>query len=133
MVSSTRRAFLGSAAGSLLAQRQRRPNFIVLFADDMGWGNLGCYGHPMIRTPNLDRMAAEGARLTSYYAAASVCTPSRVGLLTGRYPMRAKQPNNFGPDSKDGLSLSEVLLPQALKPLGYRTMAIGKWHLGHQP
>ncbi len=129
----SRRIFLGSSAGALLAQRPRRPNFIILFADDMGWGDLGCYGHPTVRTPNLDRMAAEGARLTSYYAAASVCTPSRVGLLTGRYPMRAKQPNNFGPDSKDGLQLSEVLLPQALKPLGYRTMAIGKWHLGHQP
>lgn len=86
MVSSTRRAFLGSAAGSLLAQRQRRPNFIVLFADDMGWGNLGCYGHPMIRTPNLDRMAAEGARLTSYYAAASVCDSVARGPADGPLP-----------------------------------------------
>lgn len=98
----------------------------------MGYADLGCYGHPEIRTPNIDRLAAEGARMTSYYAAASVCTPSRVGLLTGRYPMRARQANNFGPDSTNGLQLSEILLPQILKPLGYRTMAIGKWHLGHQ-
>ena len=127
----TRRAFVGSASTLVHAQTPRRPNFIILFADDMGYGDLGCYGHPDIRTPNLDRMAAEGARLTSYYAAASVCTPSRVGLLTGRYAMRARQPENFGPDSKGGLQLSEILLPQVLKPLGYRTMAIGKWHLGH--
>jgi arylsulfatase A len=131
----TRRAFAGSMA-AFCAQAQaprRRPNFIILFADDMGYGDLGCYGHPQIRTPNIDRLASEGARLTSYCAVASVCTPSRVGLLTGRYPMRAKQAHNFGPDSKDGLQLSEILLPQVLKPLGYRTMAIGKWHLGHQP
>lgn len=132
----SRRAFAGSLLGGVAAQGQpqrRRPNFIILFADDLGYGDLGCYGHDQIRTPNLDRLAAEGARLTSYYAAASVCTPSRVGLLTGRYPMRAGQPNNFGPDSPSGLRASEVLLPQLLKPLGYRTMIIGKWHLGHQP
>lgn len=130
MIGLTRRSFAGSL---MFAQaQQRRPNIIIFFADDMGYGDLGCYGHPEIRTPNIDRMAAEGARLTSYYAAASVCTPSRVGLLTGRYAMRAKQAHNFGPQSKDGLQLSEILLPQVLKPLGYRTMAIGKWHLGHQ-
>ena len=130
-----RRQFAQLALGvSALAQPNRRkPNIIILFADDMGYGDLGCYGHPDLRTPNLDRLAEEGARFTSYYAAASVCTPSRVGLLTGRYPMRAKQPNNFGPDSKTGLQLSEILLPQLLKQQGYRTMAIGKWHLGHSP
>jgi arylsulfatase A len=129
MTHLTRRAFAGAA---LFSQAPRRPNIVILLADDMGYGDLGCYGHPQIRTPNLDRMATEGARLTSYYAPASVCTPSRVGLLTGRYPMRAKQPNNFGPNSTDGLQLSEILLPQVLKTVGYRTMAIGKWHLGHQ-
>ena len=136
MVQTSRRHFLQFAAAlpaAAAAPATRPPNFVVLFADDMGYGDLACYGHPTLRTPNLDRMAEEGARFTSFYAAASVCTPSRVGMLTGRYPVRAGQPNNLGPDSKGGLPLSEVLIPQVLKTRGYKTMAIGKWHLGHQP
>lgn len=112
---------------------KRKPNFIILFADDMGYGDLGCYGHPNIRTPNLDRMAGEGVRFTSGYAAASVCTPSRVGLLTGRYAKRAGLPTNLGPESTGGLPLSEITLAQQLKQSGYRTAAIGKWHIGHKP
>lgn len=113
--------------------KPRPPNFIVFFADDLGYGDLSCYGHPTIRTPHLDRMADEGVRLTSFYAAAPYCTPSRVGLLTGRYPVRTGQFDNLGSESIGGLSLDEVLIPQVLKRLGYKTMAIGKWHLGHDP
>jgi len=132
-----RRRFLSAACAATLSgraqTRRRRPNFIILFADDMGYGDLACYGHPTLRTPNLDRMAEEGARLTSFYSAAPVCTPSRVGLLTGRYPVRAGQPNNLGPDSVGGLRLTEKTIAQVLKEQGYRTAAIGKWHLGHNP
>ncbi len=98
----------------------------------MGYGDLGCYGHPQIRTPNIGRLAAEGARLTSDYAAASVCTPSRVGLLTGRYPIRAKQPNNFGPDSKEGLQVEPGFVAAGaetawLSHNGDRQMASRAW------
>jgi arylsulfatase A-like enzyme len=135
MPETTRRSFLqlAAAAPAVAQTASRRPNFIVLFADDMGYGDLSCYGNPTVRTPNLDRMAEEGMRFTSFYAAAPVCTPSRVGLLTGRYPVRAGLPNNLGPDSKGGLPLSEITMAQVLKTRGYRTMAIGKWHLGHDP
>ena len=138
----TRRDFVrlaGAGAASLAlsqvagAKPQRKPNFVLFFADDMGYGDLNCYGHPTIRTPHLDRMAEEGIRLTSFYATAPFCTPSRAALLTGRYPIRCGQPNNLGPGSKKGLPLSEITLANALKKEGYRTMAIGKWHLGHNP
>lgn len=110
-----------------------RPNVILIFADDLGYGDLGCFGHPTINTPNLDKMAAEGIKMTSFYAAASVCTPSRAGLLTGRYPVRVGMPGNLGPDSPGGLSREERTLAEALKGNGYRTAAFGKWHLGSVP
>ncbi|MFM7923468.1 MAG: sulfatase-like hydrolase/transferase, partial [Planctomycetaceae bacterium] len=71
-----------------------RPNFVIIYADDLGYGDLSCYGHPTIRTPNLDRMAAEGMRFTEFYSAAEVCTPSRAALLTGRYPVRSGMCHN---------------------------------------
>ena len=106
------------------------PNIVILFADDLGYGDLSCYGHPTIRTPHLDRLAGEGIRLTSFYAAAPVCTPSRAALLTGRYPLRSTLPQVLGPDSNHGIPESEITLAEALKQTGYRTMCIGKWHLG---
>ena len=113
------------------------PNFVVIFADDLGYGDLGCFGHPTLRTPRLDRMAAEGMKLTQFYAAASVCTPSRAGLLTGRLPARSGLCSNrrrvLFPDSAGGLPESEITLAEALKEAGYATACVGKWHLGHLP
>jgi len=129
-------AGLGACAATVTAHAgagpRKPPNFIVIFADDMGYGDLGCYGNPTIRTPNLDQMARDGMRMTSFYVAAAVCSPSRAALLTGRYPVRCGMPGNTGPNSDKHLPESEVTLAQALKSEGYRTMAIGKWHLGHQ-
>lgn len=114
--------------------KERAPNVVIILADDLGYGDLGCYGHPTIRTPNLDRMAAEGLRFTQFYAAAEVCTPSRAGLLTGRYPVRSGMAHNqfrvLRAQSAGGLPDSEITLPQMLKQRGYRTGIIGKWHLG---
>lgn len=113
------------------------PNFVVIFADDLGWGDLGSYGNPTIATPHLDRMAAEGQRWTNFYVGASVCTPSRAALLTGRLPVRnglmsAKRRVLF-PDSPSGIQAEEVTIAEMLKPLGYATGTVGKWHLGHRP
>ncbi len=109
----------------------RRPNIIVILADDLGYGDIGCDGGKHIRTPHLDRMAAEGVRFTDFYASANVCTPSRAGLLTGRYAIRSGLAHEvIQPADTTGLPLSEVTIPQALKP-DYATALIGKWHLGH--
>ena len=113
-----------------------QPNFVIVFTDDLGYGDLGCYGHPSIRTPHLDRMALEGLRFTDFYAAAPVCTPSRAALLTGRHAIRSgmgQMPGTRGvlfPDSKGGLPPEEITLAAALKTAGYATAHIGKWHLG---
>lgn len=109
------------------------PNVILIFADDLGYGDLSIYGHPTIHTPRIDQMAREGIKLTGFYAAAPVCTPSRAALLTGRLPIRVGMPGNQGPDSKDGLPQAERTLAEALKAQGYRTAAFGKWHLGSTP
>ena len=108
------------------------PNIVILFADDLGYGDLGCYGHPTIRTPHLDRMSAEGIKLTQYYGA-SVCTPSRAALLTGRLPIRSGLNRVLFPKSTGGIPDDETTLGEALKTKGYTTMCIGKWHLGHLP
>lgn len=112
------------------------PNLVIIFADDLGYGDLGSYGNPTIRTPNLDEMAQEGMRFTQFYVAASVCTPSRAGLLTGRYPVRTGLVEGIipgrvlFPNDKVGLPTNEVTIAEVLKGRNYATMAIGKWHLG---
>jgi len=108
-------------------------NFIVILTDDQGYGDLGSYGHPTIRTPNLDRMAAEGQRWTSFYAA-PLCTPSRAQLMTGRYAIRSGLAAGvLFPNSTGGLQPGELTIAEVLKQTGYATLAVGKWHLGHLP
>ena len=111
-----------------------KPNIIIIFTDDLGYGDLGCYGHPTIRTPELDQMAAEGIKFMQFYSASAACTPARAALLTGRYPTRIPGVNRvLGPASRNGLPQAEISLATALKELGYATACIGKWHLGHLP
>src|SRR6185295_17361509 len=114
-----------------------KPNIVVVFVDDMGYGDMGCAGHPTIRTPNLDRMAAEGMRFTDFYVAAPVCTPSRAALLTGRYAVRSGMASDkrrvLFPNSAGGLPDGEITIAEGLKSRGYATAMVGKWHLGHLP
>ena len=112
-----------------------KPNFIIIFADDLGYGDLGSYGHPTIQTPKLDQMAKEGMKLTNFYVAQSICTPSRAALLTGKLPVQTGMYGNRSvlfPDNAGGLQQSEQTIASALKNLDYNTACIGKWHLGHQ-
>ena len=110
-----------------------KPNFIVINIDDMGYADIGPFGSKLNRTPSLDRMAKEGRRLTSFYAA-PVCSPSRAALMTGCYPKRALPiPHVLFPANDVGLSPKEVTVAEVLKAAGYATGIIGKWHLGDQP
>ncbi len=134
---SLRNLFIAGALLAVLAisgfAAPPRPNIVVIFADDLGYGDLGCYGSPTIRTPHLDRMAAEGLRFTDFYSASEVCTPSRAALLTGRYPIRNGMCGNrrvLFPNSKGGLPPEEITIAETLREQGYATAHIGKWHLG---
>lgn len=116
---------------------ERLPNVVVIFCDDLGWGDLGCFGNPTIRTPHLDQMASQGQKWTQFYVAAPVCTPSRAALMTGRYPIRNGMTSErravLFPNSGGGLPQEEVTIAELLKQKDYATGLFGKWHLGHLP
>ena len=116
------------------AVAEDKPNFIIIFTDDQGYNDLGCFGSKKIKTPNIDRMAAEGRRYTSFYVPCSVCSPSRSALLTGCYPKRVGMHKHvLFPKSNYGLNSKEHTIADHLKSIGYATACIGKWHLGHHP
>ncbi|GGW21960.1 arylsulfatase [Arenibacter certesii] len=114
------------------AQNVSQPNIIIIYTDDMGYGDISSFGNPTIHTPELDKMAAEGMKLSQFYVAATVCTPSRAALLTGSYPKRVGlEKGVLFPDSKTGLNPDEETIAEVLKKIDYKTACFGKWHLGH--
>ncbi|MCR9098381.1 MAG: sulfatase-like hydrolase/transferase [bacterium] len=117
------------------AEAQERPNVILIYTDDQGTLDMGCYGAPDLYTPNMDALAASGVRFTQFYAGSSVCSPSRASLLTGMTPTKAGLNNNATsqPGAHEGLPTEAFTLAEALKAEGYNTAHIGKWHLGYQP
>ncbi|MEW6158233.1 MAG: sulfatase [Verrucomicrobiota bacterium] len=127
---------LGLAALSLVRAADpslRPPNVVLIFCDDLGFGDLSCYGNRQIKTPNLDRMAREGMRFTRAYVPQAVCSASRAALLTGCYPNRVGILGALGPNSKIGIHDDEITLAELFKSRGYATAIYGKWHLGHHP
>jgi len=132
-------AALPGVARAVDSGGRRPPNFIVIFCDDLGYGDIGCFGSKKHRTPNIDRMAAEGMRFTSFYVTSGVCSPSRSSLMTGCYPRRVNMHQDHNnlcvlfPRGKKGLNPSEITIAEVLKQKDYATACVGKWHLGDQP
>jgi arylsulfatase A-like enzyme len=115
------------------AAPDRPPNIVLIYADDLGYGDVGCFGARGYATPNIDRMAAEGVKFTDFYVAQAVCSASRTALLTGCYPNRLGILGALGPSSKVGINADETTMAEVLKSRGYATAIFGKWHLGHHP
>jgi arylsulfatase A len=109
-----------------------KPNIVIIYCDDLGYGDLGCFGNTVIRTPHIDRVAGEGMKFTEFYSASPVCSPSRAALLTGRIPQRMGINSVFFPRSYTGMPLEEVTIADILREQGYATGMVGKWHLGHR-
>lgn len=132
-------AWVSAFPSLVIAEPIPKPNFIVILCDNLGYGDIGCFGSTLNRTPNIDRMAAEGTRLTSFYSTSGVCTPSRASLMTGCYPRRVGLASTksdgavLRPVSPHGLHPDEITIAEVLSDLGYATACIGKWHLGDQP
>ena len=119
---------------SLQSIASRKPNIIIILTDDQGSIDAGCYGAKDLETPNIDRIAKKGIRFTQFYAAAPVCSPSRAGLLTGKYPINAQVPGNTtSSKGKPGMPSQQITMAEHFKAAGYRTAHIGKWHLGYIP
>ena len=123
---------LNLLATSLFAA-ERPPNVVLIYADDLGYGDVGCYGAKGWKTPHLDKLAADGVRFTDFYVAQAVCSASRTALLTGCYPNRLGILGALGPQSKNGIHVDETTIAEVLKTRGYATAIFGKWHLGHHP
>lgn len=115
------------------AAQDGQPNLVLIFADDQGYQDIGCFGSPNIKTPNLDRMAKQGMKFTDFYVAAPICSASRAALMTGSYCQRVGITGVYFPNSKNGLNPKEITIAEILKSQGYATACIGKWHLGHHP
>ena len=124
---------MAAACAAPAAAQGRLPNFVIVYTDDQGYQDVGCFGSPDIKTPNLDRMATEGRRFTGFCVAQAVCSASRTALLTGCYPNRVGILGALGPNAKHGISDNEWTLAQVVKQRGYATAIFGKWHLGHHP
>jgi len=117
---------------SLSVEKATNPNIILIFCDDLGYGDLSCYGATQYKTPNLDKMASQGIRFTSFMSTQAVCSASRAGIMTGCYPNRVGISGALMPDAKIGMNPSEETMAEVLKKRNYKTAAIGKWHLGYQ-
>src|SRR5947209_19413226 len=128
-----RTSLLWLLAATPLLAADRPPNVVIVYVDDMGYADAGCYGNKLIRTPNIDKLAADGVRFTDFYAAQAVCPASRTALLTGRYPNRLGILGALNPNSKNGIHDRETTIAQMLKPKGYATPIFRKSHLGPHP
>ncbi|WP_414661475.1 sulfatase-like hydrolase/transferase [Horticoccus sp. 23ND18S-11] len=122
---------LAGAFGLRAAEPVTRPNIVLIVIDDLGYGDLGCYGNRLHRTPHLDRLAAEGARFTDFHSNGAVCSPTRTSILTGQYPQRSGIEAAIGFTLTDGVPLAKTTIAEVLGPLGYRCGVFGKWHVGH--